>query len=241
MHQRWRTLPSSSLGVQTPRLPPFALIRGSTRRAGACARQLGTRNVRCRQMRRAGGSMTRETSEPTPVKRPSVSHGVEAKPFAPRTPRYRPVEDWGQMLELWSLREATSLAVDADNNVVVFNRGEHPVIVFDSEGKFVRAWGEGLFRHPHAITIGPDGSYWLTDDLHHTVRKFSATGKLLLTLGEGDRPSSLQSGRPFNRPTHVALCPHTGEIYVSDGYGNSQVHKFDPAGRYLFSWGRARH
>ena len=181
--------------------------------------------------------MTRETSEPTPVKRPSVSHGVEAKPFAPRTPRYRPVEDWGQMPELWSLREATSLAVDADNNVVVFNRGEHPVIVFDSEGKFVRAWGEGLFRHPHAITIGPDGSYWLTDDLHHTVRKFSATGKLLLTLGEGDRPSPLQSGRPFSRPTHVALCPHTGEIYVSDGYGNSQVHKFDPAGRYLFSWG----
>src|SRR5206468_3860772 len=44
-------------------------------------------------------------------------------------------------------------------------------------------------------------------------------------------------GKPFNRPTHVALCPKTGDIYVSDGYGNSRVHKYDPKGRHLHSWG----
>ena len=44
-------------------------------------------------------------------------------------------------------------------------------------------------------------------------------------------------GEPFNRPTHVALCPKTGDIYISDGYGNSRVHKYDPKGRHLFSWG----
>jgi len=35
----------------------------------------------------------------------------------------------------------------------------------------------------------------------------------------------------------VALCPRTGDVYVSDGYGNSRVHKYDPKGRHLVSWG----
>jgi hypothetical protein len=78
---------------------------------------------------------------------------------------------------------------------------------------------------------------WLTDDLHHTVRQFTPEGKLLLTLGDPDKPSTLHGGKPFNRPTHVALCPKNGDIYVSDGYGNSRVHKYDPKGRLLFSWG----
>jgi DNA-binding beta-propeller fold protein YncE len=150
---------------------------------------------------------------------------------------YRPVEGWGRLPDGWSYVEATSVAVDAKDNVHVFNRGEHPVIVLDREGKFLRSWGEGVFRRAHGITIGPDGTLWLTDDLHHTVRQFTPEGKLLLTLGDPDTPSALHGGKPFNRPTHVALCPKNGDIYVSDGYGNSRVHKYDPKGRLLFSWG----
>src|SRR5262245_27949368 len=150
---------------------------------------------------------------------------------------YRPVEGWGRLPDGWSFLEATSVAVDAKDNVHVFNRGEHPVIVFDRDGTFLRSWGEGVFRRAHGITIGPDGTLWLTDDLHHTVRQFTPEGKLLLTLGDPDKPSALHGGEPFNRPTHVALCPRTGDIYVSDGYGNSRVHKYDPKGRLLFSWG----
>jgi len=71
---------------------------------------------------------------------------------------YRPVEGWGRLPEGWSYVEATSVAVDAKDNVYVFNRGEHPVIVFDREGKFLRSWGEGVFRRAHGITIGPDGT-----------------------------------------------------------------------------------
>ena len=151
--------------------------------------------------------------------------------------RYRPVVGWGRLPDTWSFVEATSVAVDGRDNVYVFNRGAHPVIVFDREGKFLRAWGEGTFRRPHGVTIGPDDSLWLTDDQHHTIRQFTLEGKLLLTIGDPDTPATLQSGQPFNRPTHVALCPRTGDIYVSDGYGNSRVHKYDPRGRPLFSWG----
>jgi DNA-binding beta-propeller fold protein YncE len=151
--------------------------------------------------------------------------------------RYRAVEGWGRLPEGWSFVEATSVAVDQRDNVVVFNRGEHPVIVFDRHGRFLRSWGEGVFRRAHGAMVGPDGTYWLTDDLHHTVRQFTPEGALLLTIGNPDQPATLQSGKPFNRPTHVALCPRTGDLYISDGYGNSRVHKYDPKGRHLFSWG----
>ena len=150
---------------------------------------------------------------------------------------YRPVVGWGRLPETWSYVEATSVAVDSKDNVIVFNRGQHPVIVFDREGGFLRSWGEGLIRRAHGITVGPDGSYWLTDDLHHTIRQFTPEGKLLLTIGDPDTPSTLQGGKPFNRPTHVAFGPKTGDIYISDGYGNSRVHKYDPKGRHLLSWG----
>jgi DNA-binding beta-propeller fold protein YncE len=150
---------------------------------------------------------------------------------------YRPVEKWGALPDGMSFVEATSVAVDANDDVYVFNRGKHPIIVFDREGRFKRTWGEGQFRRAHGITIGPDGTLWLTDDLHHTIRQFTPDGKCLLTIGDPDRPSTLQGGKPFNRPTHVAISPKTGDVYISDGYGNSRVHKYDPKGRHLVSWG----
>jgi DNA-binding beta-propeller fold protein YncE len=150
---------------------------------------------------------------------------------------FHAVEGWGKLPPGWSFVEATSVGVDSHDNVHVFNRGQHPVIVFDRDGTFLRSWGEGVFRRAHGITIGPDDTMWLTDDLHHTIRQFSPDGKLLLTIGNPDQASTLHGGKPFNRPTHVALCPRTGNVYISDGYGNSHVHKYDPKGRLLKSWG----
>jgi DNA-binding beta-propeller fold protein YncE len=151
---------------------------------------------------------------------------------------YRAVEGWGRLPDGWSFVEATSVAVDPSDNVWVFNRGAHPVIQFGRDGTFLRSWGEdGRFRRAHGITIGPDGTLWLTDDLHHTIRQFTPDGTLLLTIGDPDQASTLQGGKPFNRPTHVALDPKNGDVYISDGYGNSRVHKYDPKGRHLLSWG----
>jgi len=152
-------------------------------------------------------------------------------------PAFRVLEGWGRLPEGWRYVEAAGVAVDSRDNVYVFNRGEHPLIVFDREGNFLRSWGEGLVGRAHGITIGPDGEVWLTDDGNHTIRKFTPEGRLLLTIGDPDKPATLQSGKPFNRPTHVALSPLTGDLFISDGYGNSRVHKYDPKGRHLFSWG----
>jgi DNA-binding beta-propeller fold protein YncE len=78
---------------------------------------------------------------------------------------------------------------------------------------------------------------WLTDTLDHTVRKCTPEGKVLMTLGTSGKPAKSMSGLPFCRCTHVALHPATGEVFVSDGYGNASVHKYTPDGRLMHSWG----
>jgi DNA-binding beta-propeller fold protein YncE len=161
--------------------------------------------------------------------------------------RYRALARWEQLPDGWGFGEVAGVATDAHGRVFVFNRGEHPVIVFDRDGKFLTSWGEGLVVRAHGITIGPDDAVYLTDDLHHTVRKFTPDGKLLLTLGTPGRPSDTgidgidyrtirRTGPPFHRPTNVALAAD-GSLYVTDGYGNACTHKFAPDGRLLFSWG----
>ena len=148
-------------------------------------------------------------------------------------------ENWGELPEGWVYREATAVAVDSSDNVYVFNRGGHPVIVFDSDGNFLRSWGEGIFDTPHGITIGPDDSVYCVGNGACTVRKLTADGKLLLTLGDPGNPAPPMSGKPFGRPTHVGLDPRNGNFYVADGYANAHVHKYDPDGNYLGTWGES--
>ena len=145
--------------------------------------------------------------------------------------------DWGKLPDGWSYKEVASVGVDSKDEVYVFTRGQHPMIVFDREGNFLRSWGEGIFVNAHGITMGPDDTIYCTDDGDHTVRKCTLDGKVLLTLGTVGVPASFHSGHPFNRCTHVALSPITNDIYVSDGYGNARVHKYSPDGKLLFSWG----
>src|SRR5499425_1244769 len=150
--------------------------------------------------------------------------------------RYRIIEDWAKLPDGWSFKEVGAVGVDGDDNVYVFNRGEHPMMVFDRDGNFLRSWGEGQYPRAHGVHMGPDDSIYLTDDGGHFVRKCSLDGKVLLELGVPGKPAEYMSGEPFHRCTHTALSPK-GEIYVSDGYGNAKVHKYSPDGKLLMSWG----
>jgi DNA-binding beta-propeller fold protein YncE len=148
--------------------------------------------------------------------------------------------NWGDLPEGWYYREATAVDVDSGDNVYVYNRGNHPVIVFDSGGNVIRSWGEGVFTNPHGITTGPDDTIWCVDNADHSIRRFTPDGRLLFTLAEPGHPAPLMSGRPFNGPTRVAIDPRSGEIMVADGYGNARVHRFSPDGkRLLKSWGES--
>ncbi len=164
---------------------------------------------------------------------------------------YELVDGWAKCPEGCSFSDVVGLSIDSQDRVYVVNRGAHRVTVFDREGNLLTSWREGLFKSAHGIHIGPDDSIYFTDIEEHTVSKFTPEGKLLMVLGNKDQPSDSgyvptpgivmigevkRGGPPFNGPTDVALSP-SGEIYVSDGYGNARIHKFSPDGTLLLSWG----
>jgi DNA-binding beta-propeller fold protein YncE len=156
------------------------------------------------------------------------------------------IEGWEQLPEGWSFVEVAGVATDSQDRVYAFNRGAHPIIVFDRDGKFLNAWGEGVFTNAHGIYIGPNDLVYCADNFDHTVRIFTPEGKLLRTLGKKNEPAATgfkawdtpvqQADGPFNMVTNVALAPN-GNLYVADGYGNARVHVFSPSGALQFSWG----
>jgi len=156
-------------------------------------------------------------------------------------------DKWAKLPRGITWPEVAGVAVDSRDRVFVFNRGEHPVIVFDRDGNVLSMWGEGQFTRPHGITIGRDDAVYCTDDLGHTVQKFTADGLLLMTLGTPGSPSDTgatsidfrtiqYSGPPFHYPTNVAIGDN-GDLFISDGYGNARVHQFSADGELLQSWG----
>lgn len=160
---------------------------------------------------------------------------------------YTAQDHWAKLPPQWSWTEVAAVAADSRDRVYVFNRGDHPIMVFDRDGTFVRAWGEGLFARPHGIYVSPDDAVYCTDDLGHTVRKFTPEGALLATVGPTglasdtgatsmDYRTIVRAGPPFHYPTNLAIA-RDGSLYISDGYGNARVHKFASDGRLLFSWG----
>jgi DNA-binding beta-propeller fold protein YncE len=160
---------------------------------------------------------------------------------------YQVEPSWTELPERGTFVEVAGVATDSHDRVFVFNRGKIPILIFDRAGKLQGSWGEGLFARPHGITIGPDDSVYITDDLDHTVKKFTSDGELLLTFGSSGAPSDTgaasqdfrtikRAAGPFHFPTNVALATD-GSLYITDGYGNARVHKFSKEGRHLFSWG----
>jgi DNA-binding beta-propeller fold protein YncE len=147
--------------------------------------------------------------------------------------------DWAKLPAHWSFLEVVDVAVDSKDRVYVFTRGEHPVMVFDRDGKLLGSWGEGRFKRPHGITRGPDETLYLADDGAHAIYQFTVEGKLLMTLGTPGQEAPFMSGRPFNQPTKVAIHPRSGDLYISDGYGNARVHRFSKQGEYRGSWGES--
>ncbi len=167
---------------------------------------------------------------------------------------YTLVENWEKLPQGFKHLDCVGAGIDASDRVYVITRMDARVIVYEPDGSFVTAWGEGIFTpRTHCIKFGPDGSVYAADDGNHTIRKFTPDGKLLMTLGTpgvasdtGYNPNAgsgydklasiTHGGPPFNRPTGVALAPN-GEIYVCDGYGNARVHRFSADGTLIQSWG----
>jgi len=151
---------------------------------------------------------------------------------------YEERSDWAKLPEGWSFKEVVDVAVDAQDRVYVFNRGEHPMIVFEPDGTFIASWGEGMFGRPHGVAMGPNGALYCADDVAHCIYKCSLAGEVLMTIGTPGQPAPAGSNEPFNRPTQVAFAPGGDAMYISDGYGNGCVHKFAVDGERILTWGQ---
>ena len=159
---------------------------------------------------------------------------------------YEVVDNWAKTPDGWTIGQAEP-ACDSQDRVYVFNRGDHPLMVFDRDGNFQGEWGREYLTDAHGIYISGEDHIYLPVRESHAIVKCTLDGKPLMTMGVWDAPSDTGGARPdgtmwkaagpFNRCTDIALAPN-GDLFVSDGYANSRVHKFSPDGRLLHSWGR---
>jgi len=147
--------------------------------------------------------------------------------------RYQVARGWARMPVEVTHNVLTKGAADASGNIYLCQRADPPVLKFDRNGAFVAGFGAGLIDDAHGIFVGHDGGVWVVDRDGQQVVKFTQDGTVLITLGERQNP---KTGAPFNHPTDVAEGP-SGDIYVTDGYGNAHVHRFSPDGVLRRSWG----
>lgn len=148
--------------------------------------------------------------------------------------RYRVERPWGAPPAEIKLAAVSQLAVDSRGRVYVFQRVDPPVVVFEANGEFCVAWGQGRIADAHGICISRDDRVFLVDRDAHQILIFTPDGEQIGALGTRNMP---RFQAPFNHPTDIAVAAD-GDIYVADGYGNSAVHRFSPSGEWKRSWGK---
>lgn len=163
-----------------------------------------------------------------------------------------------------NLGEVLSVAVNSKGHIVVLN---HPgtatsgpiygnattqLFEFDDAGKYVREIGHGVYglAYAHSVRFDKYDNLWVVDKASMSVMRFNPAGYVTMNLGrrpEGpDQHHYIERGDPapvpvdamFNGTTDVAWDADDN-IYISDGYFNSRVAKFDKHGNWIKSWGSA--
>jgi DNA-binding beta-propeller fold protein YncE len=168
-------------------------------------------------------------------------------PNAPRID-YESVPDFIKMPTGLYMGEAMGVATNSQGDFYVFTRSGEGTRLFQfaQDGTFMREIGQGLygFVFAHAVRVDSDDNVWVVDEGSDMVIKFNPEGQVIMTIGRRpeaqqlvltpERGAPARAPRPYNfgRPTDIGWDPQ-GNIFVTDGYINSRVVKYDPEGRYL--------
>ena len=158
---------------------------------------------------------------------------------------YEAIEDFPKLPAGETLGVVSTVATDSQDNLYVFQRKDPVMMVFDRDGNFLNSWGNGAVESPHGMTIVNDLIY-ITDREGSVAVTFTLDGRPVQILGQRgvysdtgcEVPGELvpRAAGPFNFPTEMAAGP-SGDIYVSDGYRNSRIHRFSVDGQLKNSWG----
>jgi DNA-binding beta-propeller fold protein YncE len=160
---------------------------------------------------------------------------------------YELIEDFARLPEGQSFGLISRVATDSEDRLFVFQRKDPAVLVFDKAGQFLWAWGNsGEFKRPHGFKIVNDLAY-VVDQVDCVAMIYTLDGRLLRTIGTRGQPSDtgcedwhnlpLRAAGPFNHPTEMMPGP-SGDLYVTDGYRNTRVHRFTKDGELIQSWGQ---
>jgi sugar lactone lactonase YvrE len=145
------------------------------------------------------------------------------------------------------LGEAVAVATNSKGHLFIFHRsGANRLFEFDQNGNFVKEFAAGgyAFAFAHSVRVDKDDNIWTVDEGTNVVVKFSPEGKVLMVLGHRPPavagvlaapptgPNPPAEKYTFCRPTDVGW-DQEGNIFISDGYCNNRVVKYDKNGRFL--------
>jgi DNA-binding beta-propeller fold protein YncE len=158
------------------------------------------------------------------------------------------------------LGEPSGVAVNSKKHIFVFNRGNtsgpaygataSQVLEFGPDGKYLREIGKNLYAwsYAHTVRVDKDDNLWAVDKGSDMIIKFNQEGRVNMVFGRKKEASDeagpwtrVNPPRPavdgqFRQPTDVTWDPQ-GDIFISDGYINSRVAKYDKSGDWVKSWG----
>jgi sugar lactone lactonase YvrE len=180
--------------------------------------------------------------------------------IAPPIP-FTSVPDYPNLPAGMNFGEVPGVAVNSKGHVFVFSRSNSAtgpafgaaaaqLFEFDQNGNYVREIGKGLYAwsEAHSVRIDKDDNIWAIDKGSNMVVKFNPQGRVVWVfgrrqeaadgaepLGHPDPPLPPVDGL-FRQPTDVAWDSR-GNIYITDGYINSRVAKYDKNGDWVKSWG----
>ncbi len=177
--------------------------------------------------------------------------------------KYRVHHNWAQLPDKFTWQTTHNVAVDKDNNLYVIHEGDpnkkdHPsIFVFDSAGKFIRAFGSQFQGGGHGIEVRREGSEeFLYVAAYQTIKSFA---KLTLTgevvwqqyapmesgkYAEGEaelaREHRVDKAKAWGRdkflPTNFAFLDDGGFL-LADGYGAFLIHRYDRDGKWQSCFG----
>jgi len=152
---------------------------------------------------------------------------------------YHEVTNWAQFPPDYKWGEATGVDVDSQDNVYIATRNQPltPVVVFSSNGQFLRSWGKNAVGSAHYLRIDSADHVWLTDRGHFQIFEYDREGKLLREIGTKDVTGDNASETGFNGVADVAFSK-SGDIFIADGEGpNTRIVKLSKDGKFLKWWG----